>query len=85
MKIPKEIQFIVDQLTKQGFEAYLAGGCVRDLLRKVIPKDWDIATNAKPEEIGKVFLKSFSENKFGAVTVLTGSEEPSLKERDYSV
>jgi len=80
MKIPKEIQFIVDQLTKQGFEAYLAGGCVRDLLRKVIPKDWDIATNAKPEEIGKVFLKSFSENKFGTVTVLTGSEEPSLKE-----
>jgi tRNA nucleotidyltransferase (CCA-adding enzyme) len=80
MKIPKEIKFIIAKLEKQGFEAYLVGGCVRDLLRKVVPKDWDIATNAKPKEIGKVFLKSFSENKFGTVTVLTDSEEPSLKE-----
>jgi len=79
MNIPKEVKFIVDGLKKQGFEAYLVGGCVRDLLRKVEPQDWDVATNAKPKEIGKIFLKSFADNKFGTVTVLTDSKDPKLK------
>ncbi|MBL7150171.1 MAG: HD domain-containing protein, partial [Candidatus Pacebacteria bacterium] len=55
-------------------------GCVRDLLLGVTPEDWDIATNAKPEKIGKIFLRSFADNKFGTVTVLTGSENQRLKE-----
>lgn len=80
MNIPKEVKFVADKLKKQGFEAYLVGGCVRDLLRKVEPQDWDVATNARPKEIGKIFLKSFADNKFGTVTVLTGSKNPKLKE-----
>ncbi|HDZ54276.1 MAG TPA: HD domain-containing protein [Candidatus Nealsonbacteria bacterium] len=80
MKIPKEVKFIIDQLNKRDFEGYIVGGCVRDLLRKAEPEDWDIATNAKPKEISKVFSKSFADNKFGTVTVLTGSENPKLKE-----
>ncbi len=80
MKIPKEAKFVVDKLKEKNYEAYLVGGCVRDLLRDVEPEDWDVATNAKPKEIEKVFQKSFSDNKFGTVTVLTGSKNPKLKE-----
>lgn len=69
MKIPKEIESIVEKLEKKGFQSYLVGGCVRDLLRNVEPGDWDIATNANPEEIKKLFPKSFMNNKFGTVTI----------------
>jgi len=80
MTIPEEVKFIISELKKKGFEAYIVGGCVRDFLRGVEPQDWDVATNAKPVEIGKIFLRSFADNKFGTVTVLTGSKNPKLKE-----
>ncbi len=80
MDIPKEVKFVIQELEKNGFEAYIVGGCVRDVLRGVEPLDWDVATNAKPEQISKIFPKSFIDNKFGTVTVLTESEEPKLKE-----
>jgi poly(A) polymerase/tRNA nucleotidyltransferase (CCA-adding enzyme) len=80
MNLPKEIKDIVDQLKKAGFEGYVVGGCVRDLLLKKEPSDWDITTNAKPEEIQKTFYDSFYENNFGTVTVKTGSKEKALKE-----
>jgi len=80
MNIPKKIQSIIKELKDKGFQAYIVGGCVRDSLRGAKPEDWDIATNANPEEIGKVFSRSFINNKFGTVTVLTGSEDPSIKE-----
>ena len=69
MIIPKEVKLVVDKLKKAGFGAYLVGGCVRDLLRNIEPEDWDVATNANPKEIEKVFPKSFTDNKFGTVTV----------------
>lgn len=80
MVIPKEVQSVLEKLQKAGFEAYIVGGCVRDILSGVEPKDWDIATNAKPEEIQKVFEQSFYENKFFTVTVQTGSKNKTLKE-----
>ena len=80
MTIPSEVKLIIGRLKEAGFEAYIVGGCVRDLLRKVEPEDWDVATNARPEQIGKVFLESFSDNKFGTVTVPTGSKNPKMKE-----
>ena len=80
MIIPKEVSSIVEKLKKNGFEAYVVGGCVRDFLRGVDPKDWDITTNAKPKEIQKVFPKSFYKNKFFTVTVQTESKNPKLKE-----
>ena len=49
---------IIEKLTEHDFDAYLVGGCVRDLLLNVEPKDFDIATNAKPEEIRKIFRNS---------------------------
>jgi len=80
MVIPDEVKFIIGRLENAGFEAYIVGGCVRDFLRNVEPEDWDIATNAKPEEIQKIFPKSFYSNKFFTVTVQTESENPRLKE-----
>lgn len=77
--IPKEIQKIKEELGNVSFEAYLVGGCVRDLLLNAEPKDWDIATNAKPEEIQKIFPNSIYENQFGTVAVKTESGDPALK------
>lgn len=77
--VPKEVLEVAKQLEKAGFKAYLVGGCVRDLLRGREPKDWDIATNAKPEQVQKFFPDSVYENQFGTVGVKTDSEDPSLK------
>ena len=68
-KIPKQIKEVLENLEKAGFEAYIVGGCVRDLLMEKMPKDWDVATNAKPEEIMKIFSDSFYENEFGTVGI----------------
>jgi len=80
MKIPKEVQLILKKLKNSGYEAYVVGGCVRDVLRNIEPTDWDVATDAKPEEIQKIFSESFYENKFLTVTVKTKSKDPKLKE-----
>lgn len=80
MKIPKELCGIVEKLNKAGYEAYIVGGCVRDLLRGVEPNDWDVATNAKPNEIRKIFPNNFYDNKFLTVTIKTGHRNPRLKE-----
>jgi len=69
MVIPNEVKFVTGQLKKRGYDAYIVGGCVRDVLRGVEPQDWDVTTNAKPEEIEKIFPKHFYDNKFGTVTV----------------
>ena len=51
--------WIVEQLEKAGYEAYVVGGCVRDALMGIPPKDWDITTSAKPEEVKAVFPVTF--------------------------
>ena len=79
MTLPKEIQETLNKLETAGFEAFVVGGCVRDLLLDKKPKDWDITTNAKPDEIQKIFPDSFYENKFGTVGVKTEAEDESLK------
>lgn len=79
MVIPKEVKNIIFQLHEAGFEAYIVGGCVRDFLLERDPADWDVTTNAKPEEIQKVFPDSFYENKFLTVSVKTGSKVEKLK------
>lgn len=62
-------------LQKAGFEAFIVGGAVRDLLLNVKPKDFDIATNATPEEVYKVFRRSrIIGRRFRLVHVLWGNE-----------
>ncbi|MDP3955841.1 MAG: HD domain-containing protein [bacterium] len=65
----------VKMLQDNGFEAYLVGGCVRDLLLEREPKDWDITTNATPEQIQAVFEHTNYENNFGTVRVINDEEE----------
>lgn len=78
-EIPKEVQHVADTLESRGFEAYLVGGCVRDILIGKEPKDWDITTNAHPTEIETFFGDTFINNDFGTVGVVTESEDPRLK------
>ena len=80
MNIPEEAKKVIKDLERGGFEGYLVGGCVRDLLRGEDPEDFDVATNATPEEMKKIFKNSFSNNVFGTVTVLTGSKKDNVKE-----
>ncbi len=74
-EIPSIIKKIGKNFSKQGFEAYLVGGCVRDLIRGETPSDWDITTNAKPEEIQKIFKDSFYKNTFGTVSLKTKEKD----------
>jgi len=67
--IPSPVRETLNTLEKAGFEAHIVGGCVRDLLLSREPKDWDITTNAKPDEVLVLFPDSFYENDFGTVGV----------------
>ena len=69
-RIPKKVSQVTQTLENKGFSAYLVGGCVRDLVMNREPKDWDITTDATPEEIIELFPKTVYENKFGTVTVV---------------
>ncbi|MBP6883813.1 MAG: HD domain-containing protein [Candidatus Pacebacteria bacterium] len=69
-KIPPEVSQVTNAIEKAGFEAYLVGGCVRDLLMDREPKDWDVTTNADPETIIGLFEKTVYENSFGTVAVI---------------
>ena len=73
--VPADVERVVAALTAAGHEAYVVGGCVRDALRGVDPHDWDVTTNATPEEIQKVFRKSLYLNHFGTVVVRSGDHE----------
>ena len=77
--IPKEVISVVETLEKAGYQAYLVGGSTRDLLLGKKPKDWDVTTNAKPEQIIPLFPKTFYENTFGTVGVVNEEAEESLK------
>ncbi len=65
--IPSYILKIIKDLKASGYEAYIVGGCVRDILMNKEPKDWDITTNALPEQMLKVFPDAKYENIFGTV------------------
>lgn len=73
--IPKEVTMVLAVLQGASFEAFLVGGCVRDLIMGIKPKDFDITTNATPEEIISLFPKTFYENTYGTVGVVTCGEE----------
>ncbi len=79
-QIPREIIQVTDTLEKAGFEAWIVGGCVRDLFIGRKPKDWDITTNAKPEDIQALFENTFYTNEFGTVGIVNeGVADESLK------
>ncbi|MFO0552164.1 MAG: polynucleotide adenylyltransferase PcnB [Polyangiaceae bacterium] len=57
-RIDPDVQKVVRRLVRHGYEAYLVGGCVRDLLLGRIPKDFDVATSARPEQVRELFRNS---------------------------
>jgi len=66
--------FIVRHLREAGFESYLAGGCVRDNLMNLEPKDYDIVTDATPEAIERIFPNHITVGKaFGVVIVIVNN------------
>ncbi len=67
---PEEVTHVTEKLERANFEAFLVGGCVRDLILGKQPKDWDVTTNATPDEIIALFDKTFYENEFGTVGVV---------------
>lgn len=81
LKIPEVVSQVTKKIEEAGFEAFLVGGCVRDHIMGIVPKDYDITTNAIPEEIITLFGedKTFYDNVFGTVGVKTDSEDLSLK------
>lgn len=78
-RIPDEVKVIATTLENNGFEAYLVGGCVRDLIRDAAPKDWDLTTNAHPDDIMRLFPEHYANNDYGTVGVKTESEDPRLQ------
>ena len=75
IQIPEKARRIIAALSDAGYEAYIVGGCVRDAILGREPSDWDITTNAKPEEVKALFQRTVDTGiRHGTVTVLLGGE-----------
>ncbi len=68
-EIPVNLLEVIFKLEKEKFEVFVVGGSVRDILLKKQPEDWDLTTNARPEEILKIFPDAKYKNEFGTVLV----------------
>ncbi len=68
---PKNVNFIIKLLEREGFEAFAVGGCVRDALMGREPQDWDITTSAAPLDVKRIFHKTIDTGlQHGTVTVM---------------
>lgn len=75
ISMPEQAGKLIQTLNDHGYEAYIVGGCVRDVLLGKIPGDWDITTSAKPEEVKALFRRTIDTGiEHGTVTVLMGDE-----------
>lgn len=75
INMPKDVKKILNRLKENGYEAYIVGGCVRDSILKRNPNDWDITTNAKPEEVMNLFDKVILTGiKHGTVTIVINKQ-----------
>ena len=73
--LPEKVRVIINTLEKAGFEAFIVGGCVRDALLKRTPNDWDITTNALPEEVKRLFPATVDTGiAHGTVSILMKGE-----------
>ncbi len=71
--LPEEVYSVVSKFLKAGYKIYLVGGVVRDILLKREHKDWDLTTDAIPEQILELFPEGFYNNQFGTVGINTGA------------
>lgn len=71
-KIPCFVESVLSRLRESGFKAFIVGGCVRDMLLGAAPKDFDVATDALPEQVALLFEKTILTGiKHGTVTVFS--------------
>lgn len=71
MVLPESVEYIIEQLNINGFDAYVVGGCVRDYIMGKAPKDWDITTSASPQQVKDIFLHTIDTGiEHGTVTVM---------------
>jgi tRNA nucleotidyltransferase (CCA-adding enzyme) len=73
IRLPNSVSFVLNRLEQKGFEAYIVGGCVRDSLLGKEPYDWDVCTDAKPDEIKDCFSDFTTVDtgiRFGTVTAV---------------
>ncbi len=74
-KLPQDVREIIRLIEENGYEAYIVGGCIRDMLMGREPHDWDITTSAKPEEIKKIFRRTYDTGiKHGTITVIINKD-----------
>ncbi|WP_129596546.1 CCA tRNA nucleotidyltransferase [Anaerophilus nitritogenes] len=74
-KIPSNVKIIMKKFIENGHECFLVGGCVRDMLLGLAPKDYDLCTNAIPEQVEKIFHKTIPTGKdYGTITVMIDNE-----------
>ena len=75
IQIPEKVNQVINVLKEHGHEAYAVGGCIRDSILCRKPEDWDINTSAMPEEVKRLFARTFDTGiEHGTVTVLIGKE-----------
>ena len=75
-KIPKPVLETCDRLKKQGYDVYIVGGVLRDLLLGKTASDWDLASNASPEDVQKLFERTIDVGKsFGTLGVVTDEKK----------
>lgn len=75
IKLPNDVEYIINKINKKGFEAFAVGGCIRDSILNRNPNDWDITTNALPEDIIRIFDKTIPTGiKHGTITVVYNNE-----------
>lgn len=72
-QLPEEVLTILNKFKKVGYQIYIVGGAVRDLLMKKEVKDWDFTTDATPEQILETIPEGFYNNKFGTVGLVAAS------------
>lgn len=73
--LPEKVKFIIDTLSRAGYEAYAVGGCVRDSILGRVPEDWDVTTSASPYQVKELFPRTVDTGiQHGTVTVMEGKE-----------
>ncbi len=74
-EVPQTVSQLYKKLENKGYSVHLVGGCVRNILMDIPVKDWDLSTNATPEQIQELFPDSYYENKFGTVKIPMNDEK----------
>ena len=76
IKIPDYVKYVLNALNNNGYSSYIVGGCVRDTILGLTPKDWDITTDATPDQVEMIFPDTIPTGKqYGTITVLCHNEE----------